>query len=139
MKTELQKRIATLAPSINVNTIWEYDPDLHDIRKDCGLDDENPDDWQAWQSEVCARTIHEGEMVERSAYLGGTWERVEDHPSESNPDISGYEIDMTTEALKDLQEALSETATALHAEIKTVLALLEFESTRRYDEQQGNV
>lgn len=107
MKTELQKTLATLAPSVCIQTFWEHDHDLRDIREDCdGFDDENPDDWQAWQSEVRASAIADGEEVSGSAYLGGTWERATDHPATSNPTISGYEHQMTIEALRELLNAL---------------------------------
>ena len=103
MKTELQKHLAQLAPSISIKTIWGHDPDLWDIRKDCdGFDDEDPDDWQAWQSEIRATAICGGEKITGSAYLGGTWEKAGDNPSESNPTISGYEWQMTVEAMENL-------------------------------------
>lgn len=102
-KTELQKRLAKVAPYVSIDTLWEHDPDMHDIRKHCdGMGDENPEDWQAWQSEVRATVIHDGEEVTASAYLGGTWEKAGDLPEESNPEISGYEPDMTREALEKL-------------------------------------
>jgi hypothetical protein len=107
MKTALQKHLAQFAPSVSIVTIWEHDPDLHDIRQDCdGFDDENPEDWQAWQSEIRATAICEGEEITGSAYLGGTWEKAEDSPAESNPDISGYERQMTAEALTELLAAV---------------------------------
>ena len=103
MKTKLQKHLATFAPSISIDTHWEFDPDHYDIRQDCdGFDDEDPDDWQAWQSEVRATAIHGAEELTGSAYLGGTWEKAEDLPELSNPEISGYENQMTAEALQEL-------------------------------------
>jgi hypothetical protein len=66
------------------------------------MDEENPEDWQAWQSEVRAAVIQDGEEVSASSYLGGTWEKAGDLPEESNPDISGYEPGMTREALEEL-------------------------------------
>ena len=107
MKTELQKALAEIAPDISIRTIWGHDEDLRDIRQDCdGFDDENPEAWQAWQSEIRATAIQNGEEVSGSAYLGGTWERAEDHPAQSNPDISGYEPQMTGEALEALAAQL---------------------------------
>ena len=103
MKTTLQIALAAIAPNIAIATHWEHDGDHHDIRKDCdGFDDENPDDWQAWQSEIRAIVIQEGEEITGNAYLGGTWEKAEDHPETSNPTISGYEPQMTLEALEGL-------------------------------------
>ena len=122
MKTELQKALSKIAPSVCIQTIWEHDPDLFDIRQNCdGFDDEDPDDWQAWQSEVRASAIADGEEVSGSAYLGGTWEKAEDIPEESNPEISGYERQMTVEALEELSKALPSDSYALQEQIKTAL------------------
>ena len=72
MKTALQKELARIAPSISIRTLWSHDEDCRDIRKDCdGFDDENPEDWQAWNSNVCATAIADGEEIEGNAYLGG--------------------------------------------------------------------
>jgi hypothetical protein len=125
MKTALQKKLATVAPSISISTIWEHDPDCRDIRQDvCDMEDENPDDWQAWQSEVKAVAIHAGEEVEASAYLGGTWEKATDHPETSNPNISGYEKGMTAEALTDLAKQIPEDS-PLQAEISAAIAAID--------------
>lgn len=103
MKTELQKALAKIAPSISIRTLWEHDQDCRDIRKDvCDMEDEDPDNWQAWQSNVCATAIIDGEEIEGNAYLGGTWEKAGDLPEYSNPEISGYENQMTIEALEEL-------------------------------------
>lgn len=109
MQTALQKQLAKIAPHIAIRTIWEHDHDHFDIRKDCdGFDDENPEDWQAWQSEIRATAICDGEEVTGFAYLGGTWEKAGDDPASSNPDISGYERQMTEEALRELGEQITE-------------------------------
>jgi hypothetical protein len=108
MKTELQKKLAKIAPSVSIVTFWSHDPDLRDIREDCdGFDDEDPDDWQAWLSEVRASAIADGEEISGSAYLGGTWEKADDVPEISNPTISGYERQMTEEALRELGEQIT--------------------------------
>jgi hypothetical protein len=105
MKTQLQKKLALVAPDINIETLWEHDSDCRFEDED-GLEGENPNDWQCWQSEVKASIIVGGQLVTGSAYLGGTWEKYEDHPSKSNPDISGYENQMTEEALGELSKAV---------------------------------
>lgn len=105
MKTELQKRLALVAPSISIVTRWEYDPDSGPVSKECdGFTAEEDDDWQAWQSEICATAILESEEISGSAYLGGTFEKAGDNPAESNPEISGYENQMTQEALGELRD-----------------------------------
>jgi hypothetical protein len=115
MKTDIQTfkaadllaRLCQVAPSIEIQVLWSHDPDLHDITKDCDMpDDTDPDDWQAWQSEVQASAIVAGKTVSGSAYLGGTWEKFGDHPSKSNPEISGYLPSMVDEALRDLLSLL---------------------------------
>lgn len=109
MKTELQKRLAALAPSVSIETIWQHAPDHLDIRKDvCGLEDEDPANWQAWISEIRACAIVGAQIVTHSAYLGGTWELAGDDPAKSNPEISGYEPHMTDEALRGLYTAAKE-------------------------------
>lgn len=91
--------LAAIAPSIAIETIWSHDEDAEWDIEDPSLD---PDDFQAWQSEVRASAIVSGKLLSGSAYLGGTWERFGDHPSKSNPDISGYFPQMLDEALADL-------------------------------------
>ena len=126
MKTALQKQLAKVAPSLCIQTLWEHDPDHYDIRKDCdGFDDEDPDDWQAWQSEVRATCIYDGEEITGSAYLGGTWEKAGDDPAESNPEISGYEPQMAVEALEELAKNLPIVSAArLQSEIQSALSFL---------------
>jgi hypothetical protein len=126
MKTELQKQLAKIAPSIFIETLWEHDPEHCNIREDCdGFDDEDPEDWQAWQSEVRATCIHEGDKITGSAYLSGTWEKAGDDPAKSNPTISGYERQMTAEALEELAENLPIISAArLQSEVTAALAHL---------------
>lgn len=100
---ELLARLALLAPSVSIETIWEHDADCRDIRKDCDMPaDTDPDDWQAWQSEVRASAIVGGKLLTGSAYLGGTWEKYGENPAEVNPEISGYLPQMIEEALREL-------------------------------------
>jgi hypothetical protein len=103
MKTNLQKDLTLVAPSISIETIWEPDPYARFDELD--LPGEDPDDWQPWQSEVRASAIVEGELLSGSAYLSGTWEKYLDKPWISNPEISGYENQMIVEALEDLEKS----------------------------------
>lgn len=136
MKTQLQKVLATLAPSISIRTIWEHDPDSGPISKECdGFDASEDDNWQAWQSEIRATAICNGEEITGSAYLGGTFEKSGDLPEYSNPTISGYENQMTQEALEDMPEATEEIA----AQICAALEYLQAESQREYDAQQAEI
>ena len=110
MKSKLQQDLASICPSVNIETTWTHDTDIHpDIRKDCdGMDDEDPDDWQCWQSQVTAIVIVDGKVIAGSDSLGGTWERAENSPWQSNPEISGYEASMTVSALEDLLAAIDD-------------------------------
>jgi hypothetical protein len=103
MKTELQKQLATIAPSISILTMWDYDHDCGPISEECdGFDASEDHDWQAWKSEIRATAIIDGKEIAGSTYLGGTFEKVDDLPEYSNPTISGYEAGMTIEALEEL-------------------------------------
>jgi len=139
MKTKLQQSLALICPSISISTIWEHDNDIHpDIRKDCdGMEDEDPEDWQAWQSEVRASAIEYGEEHTGSDYLGGTWEKSDDIPEESNPTISGYENQMTAAALTELRDMLE--TFDLHEEIDAALEFLKSEARKAYDLQRAEI
>lgn len=136
MKTELQKTLAALAPSILIKTLWERDPDSGPISSECdGFTAAEDDDWQAWQSEIRATVILEAEEVDGSAYLGGTFEKAGDNPAESNPEISGYELQMTREALEELRDRVtggSEAAARVLLEIAAALDWLQAESGRLF-------
>lgn len=124
MKTDIQTfkasdllaRLAAIAPSVSIEILWSHDSDLSDIRKDCDMPaDTDPNDWQAWQSEVRASAIVGGKTVSGSAYLGGTWEKACDHPAKSNPEISGYLPQMIYEALGDLLALAPELSEQINA------------------------
>lgn len=103
-KSEILALLAQVAPSIAIETVWQHDDDERwddPINADW-TKDEDPDDWQCWQSEVRATIIIDGKLVTGSAYLGGTWERYGDNPESSNPEISGYFPQMCVEALESL-------------------------------------
>lgn len=107
MKTALQTALSAIAPSICIQTIWEHDPNSGPISKECdGFDASEDENWQAWQSEIRAIAVVDGEEIAGSAYLGGTFEKWDNNPAESNPDISGYEPQMTLEALEELRAQL---------------------------------
>lgn len=140
MKTKLQTALATIAPSIAIRTIWKHDTNEDDsiFSEGWALHGENPDDWQAWQSEVRATAIVNGEEVTGSAYLGGTWEKAGDGPATSNPEISGYENQMTVEALEDLSgKILGTWATVTLKQIVEAQAYCKAESAKEYDRQQA--
>jgi hypothetical protein len=128
MKTALQTALARIAPSISIVTLWEHDPDgqreWRELARPGGcFADEEPEDWTCWQSEIQASAVSGGDLVTASAYLGGTWQEAGGNPAESNPDISGYERQMTVDALRDLARTLPESA-PVQLEITAALAHL---------------
>jgi hypothetical protein len=103
MKTALQTKLSTVAPYILIRTHWSPDPDAGLISQND--DAHNGDDdaiWTAHQAEVRATCILYGEELNNSDYLSGIFERVEMDPASSNPEISGYEAQMTCTALENL-------------------------------------
>ncbi len=106
--SELIALVASVAPMIAIQTIWERD---EDARWDIEDDTLDADDFTAWQSEVRATVIVAGRMVHGSAYMGGTWEKFGDAPSKSNPDIGGYFPQMLVEALRELRTNQSDSKT----------------------------
>lgn len=126
MKTALQTKLASLVPSIDIQTHWRLDDFCGSIHDEVeGMESERAEDWQAWASEVRVSLIHKGEIKTFSDYLGGTWERIWDNPWESNPDISGYESDMTVNALSQARDFCFDLKeTALLEQIETAIASL---------------
>lgn len=144
MKTELQKYLATIAPQISIVTLWEHDPDGYQEFKGLSqpgncMEGQDFRDWQSWQTEIRATTVSLGETLTGTAYLGGTWERSSNDPTETNPEISGYELQMTEEALEELRREIGEAAPLLWSQCTAALEWLRAEALRRYDEQRGSV
>ena len=125
MKSPLQITLQTLAPSICIETLWSLDEYADRMSDACdGEDPANDDDWMAWQSEVRATAVLAGDMIRGTDYLGGTYERIGDDPSISNPEISGYESGMVYTAVTELLlKAQTDTpqCLALRAEIDAIL------------------
>jgi hypothetical protein len=141
MKTHLQKTLQALTPSISIQTLWEPDPDAGTVSQNCdGFTREDDDQWQAWQSEIRATAIIDGEEITCSAYLGGTFEQAGDRPEYSNPDISGYEPQMTEEALTELRERIpagNVYADACRSQIGAALGYLKKFRRERWEAQQA--
>lgn len=134
MKTKLQKHLATIAPSVSIRTIWEPDQDSGTVSQECdGFTRAEDEEWTAWQSEIRATAITNGEEITGSAYLGGTFERAGDLPEFSNPTISDYEPQMTLEALESLPEA----SDSLAAEVCAAIAYLHKFMADEYAKQRA--
>jgi hypothetical protein len=112
MQSPLQKKLAEIAPNIAIETIWDHDPYMPWDIEDPSL---NPDDFMAWQVEVRASAIHKGQMVSESAYLGGCWEEVGKAPKDFDPEINGYERQMTIEALHELLGFVKDVPVLVHS------------------------
>ena len=103
-RSSILASLALAAPCLSIAVLWEDDihPDTSIFDKGNALDDQSPDDWRCWMSEVRASMIVNGQLLTGSDYLGGTWEKASCQPDESNPEISGYFPQMCEQALEDL-------------------------------------
>ena len=138
MNKELKEKLAAIAPSVAFNVIWTHDEDARWSDLAEVMQDENPDDWQAWQSEVTAEAIVDGTELTASTYLGGTWEKYGDNPWESNPDISGYLPQMLEKSVDELLKQLIQTDSKVGKELLAAEAFLKDYMRKRYDEQIAN-
>ncbi len=122
MKTTLQKKLAKIAPSICIKTTWSPDPNRgeHD-----GRDDVRPDGWEAWNADITATIIVYGEEVVGRAGMGGVWQAPEDLPEIKNPDVSGYEAQMTQEALAELLWTVSIVDRVLRNQIHSAIEFIQ--------------
>ena len=96
MKTELQKRLAPVAPSIAINTHWNLE-------------------WKAWSCEVRATAVLENGAATGAGHLSGAWEKTGE-----NPDMAGHEMDLTEEALLKLRKGCRGSAVLLEIEAALV-------------------
>ncbi len=122
MKTTLQKKLAKIAPSICIKTTWSPDPDRgeHD-----GHDDVRPDGWDAWNADITATVILCGEEVVGKAGMGGVWQAPDDLPWLKNADVSGYEPQMTQEALAELLWTVSIVDRVLRNQIHSAIEFIQ--------------
>jgi hypothetical protein len=100
----LQKKLAQIAPNICIKTVWSRDEDYELCD---GFEDVRKDGHWAWSADITATLIQNGEEITGKAGMSGVWQAPEDLPWLKNPDISGYEAQMTEEALSDLLETVS--------------------------------
>jgi len=99
MQSPLQKQLATIAPNIAIETIWERDEYMEWDVEDDSLD---PNDFEAWSAEVRASAIINGKIVIGYSLLGGIWQDRYKKTTVFDPEIDGYERQMTMEALEEL-------------------------------------
>lgn len=89
-----------VAPNIAITTEWEEDPNFV---WDGDGPDPAEDGYVAYDVDVFARAIVDGETIEGRGSLGGTYAR----PGEQDPDVSGYFAQMVEEALGELADQTS--------------------------------
>lgn len=85
------------------------------------------------ESEVTAKAITNGEFVEGSAYLCGSWYT----PGEPDPDISGYLPQMLEEAAMELRALF--TFGEARDQLASVQLFLREEMRKRYDTQRSEL
>lgn len=124
---ELMNALREAAPHVVFEVKWERDPAA---RRDIDDPTLNEDDFECWQSDVSATTIVGGRFVGGNEYLCGTWERFGDHPSKSNPDISGY--------LPQMLLGAAEEVASQGVDMCAALSLLRAELLIRYNEQMAS-
>lgn len=117
-----------LAPDLVIETLWEHDNDSRFSENGMTapggcFHGQDPNDWQAWESEVRVTAIVNGAFVTGSAYLGGTWEEYGINPADTNPEINSYFPQMLDEALCELGRQLPGES-PLHKQVKAILEKL---------------
>ena len=128
--------------NIALETFWEHDPDSKFselVYPGGAFENEDPEDWVCWQSEVRATCIIGGKVITGHAYLGSTWEKACSDPSESNPDINGYYPGMVEASLQDLRRNIfhaGEKPDCVDCELSRLLKEIKAYCEKRYDEQR---
>ena len=100
LPSEIAARLAVLAPSIAFSVSREID---ENYRWDGGGEDPCENGFDAYNVTVTASTILDGQIVEESAHLGGSYFL----PDEPTGEIHGYLLQMLEEAAQDLCDTLS--------------------------------
>lgn len=108
MKTPLQKQLARAAPSILIETLYSEDPyspwDFEDASICQG-------DHECLNATVRALVVVGGNSVTGSDALGGVWSEI---GGTRDPEIGGYERQMTGAALENLLLALESKEDPFH-------------------------
>jgi len=89
-------RLKKVAPNIAFSVAYTEDPNY---RWDGDGPDPAEEGYVAYDVDVYARAIEDGEIVEGQASMGGTYEI----PGEFDPDIGGYLPQMLAEAIDELK------------------------------------
>lgn len=111
--TPLKNILRRIAPNVAVHTCWSIDPDCEREFREMAqpgrcFDGESRDDWTPWEAEIKVIAIVDSEQVTCSSHMGGIWEKEGDEPQVSNPQVSGYENQMTVAALQNLAKLVGQ-------------------------------
>ncbi len=131
MNTPIHERLKKIAPTVVFSTEWT--PDRH-----FKWDGDGPDPIErgliAFDVDVTATVIVNGEFKEGKASLGGTYE----DPDKKDPDISGFLPQMlqesATELLKELINIPGSSVQATH--LRDAIRYLLLELKARYEAQR---
>lgn len=95
MNAKIKKALKKVAPSISFSVFYTID---HNFRWDGDGPDPVDEGFDAYDVDVYARTVVDGDILEGRASLGGTYEK----PGTKDPDIGGYLPQMLEEAVDEL-------------------------------------
>lgn len=88
-----------------IATNWsvDFDSDFSDLTYPGGcFENESSKNWKAWNCEIVASVIINGELITGTAHMGGNWIPSDKHPKNVIPTVNGYESQMISDALNDL-------------------------------------
>lgn len=94
-KPDYQLKLRELAPSVSFEVEWSPDEDAR-WEKEWG----EQGNFEAYNTDVRAKAIVKGEIIEGWECMGGTWEI----PDKKDPEIGGYLPQMLLGAAEDLMK-----------------------------------
>ena len=127
-------QLATIAPMVAIEVEWSEDTDAR--WEGSWTKGEDRNGWKAWQSDVKATVIQNGKILTGTGSLGGTWEKFGEHPSDTNPDISGYFPQKLLEALQEIGPQLTKPCEFEHS-LLMAIDFMKREIQDRYYGQSG--
>lgn len=125
---QFMAKLKKVAPSIAVKTTWT--PDNY-FSWDGDGPDPTEEGYQAYDVDVWAKAIVDGEIVEGQGSIGGSYSK----PGEHDPDVHGYFLDLLQKALADLYEQTQ--SGELDRQINEAKDLIERAARIRYDERHN--
>lgn len=123
-------KLKKIAPHIAIKTVWSRDPHF---RWDGDGPDPAEDGYLAYDVDVYARAIADGQVVEGRDSIGGSYSK----PGQFDPEVNGYFLGLLGRALHDLWEQLKDKDEELDLEINAAKDLIERAARIHYDEQMN--